>query len=240
MKTPTSSQLPSAANASQAARRLLWQSQVFLLAGLAAGVIAWLGYRAAALPAFAVVALWLAFAGFTWFFFRDPAPRVPSGANLAVAPAHGRVDCVETTIEPQFMGGACHRVSIFLSVFDVHVQNAPLDGKIIFSKHQPGSFLNAMNLDSARRNENILLGLESREWPGERVAIRPIAGLIARRIVSWVGVGDEVSRGQRLGLIQFGSRCDLYLPLTWSLVVKSGEQVRGGETIVARRYEAPQ
>jgi phosphatidylserine decarboxylase len=157
---------------------------------------------------------------------------------VVVAPAHGLVDCIEKTTEPEFLGSACHRVSIFLSVFDVHVQNAPVAGTIIFLKYQPGQFLSALKTESARCNENMLIGIESSERPDERIAVRQIAGLIARRVVSWVNRGDIVTRGQRLGLIQYGSRCDLYLPLSAQVSVKPGDKVVGGETVVARRTAA--
>jgi phosphatidylserine decarboxylase len=120
-------------------------------------------------------------------------------------------------------------------VFDVHVQNAPTAGRIVHLQHTPGQFLNAMNRESALRNENVLLGLESGERPGERLGIRLIAGVIARRIVPWVGVGDEVARGERLSLIQFGSRVELYFPLNYQVRVVVGNRVRGGETVVVER-----
>jgi phosphatidylserine decarboxylase len=145
---------------------------------------------------------------------------------------------VDETTEPEFLDGPCRRISIFLSVFDVHVQNAPVAGKVAFVKHRPGQFLSAFKTESAKCNENVLVGIESLEQPGERMAVRQIAGLIARRIVSWVGVGETVARGQRLGLIQFGSRCDLYLPLTAQIQVKPGDRVVGGETVVATRVSA--
>jgi phosphatidylserine decarboxylase len=180
-----------------------------------------------------VAGAWVLFSAVTFYFFRDPEPRVPTDSEAVVAPAHGLVDCVEETTEREFMGGPCRRISIFLSIFDVHVQTAPVAGKITFAKHQPGRFLNALKAASAQWNENILIGIESREQPGERMAVRQIAGVIARRVVSWVNVGDTVARGQRLGLIQFGSRCDLYLPLTAQIGVKLGERVVGGETVMA-------
>ena len=145
------------------------------------------------------------------------------------------MDCVDETTEPEFVGGACRRISIFLSIFDVHVQNAPVAGKITFIKRRPGRFLSALKTESAEFNESVLIGIESLEQPGEHMAVRQIAGVIARRIVSWVGVGDTVARGQRLGLIQFGSRCDLYLPLTANIRVQSGDRVVAGETVVATR-----
>lgn len=96
-----------------------------------------------------------------------------------------------------------------------------------------------MRAEAGQNNENLLIGIESHDLPGELIAVKPIAGLIARRIVSWVGIGEEVACGQRLGLIQFGSRCDLYLPLSWHPTVKPGDKVRGGETVVARRNTTP-
>ena len=98
------------------------------------------------------ISLWALFAGFTFYFFRDPNPMVPTGKNLVVSPGHGKVDVIDMTIEPDFIGGECRRVSIFLSVFDVHVQNAPVTGRVAFFKHTPGQYLNAMKTDSAKFN----------------------------------------------------------------------------------------
>jgi phosphatidylserine decarboxylase len=179
--------------------------------------------------------LWVLLSLFCLWFFRDPNPRVPLGAGLILSPAHGKVDLIDEVTEPDFMGGPCRRISIFLSVFDVHVQYAPAAGRIVHLQHKPGQFLNAMNHESALRNENVLVGLESSERPEERLGIRLIAGLIARRIVPWAGVGDEVSRGERLSLIQFGSRVELYFPLNYQVRVAVGNRVRGGESVVVER-----
>lgn len=181
-----------------------------------------------------LVGLWLLFALFTFYFFRDPNPMVPTGANLVIAPGHGKVDAVDTTTEPDFMGGECQRISIFLSVIDIHVQNAPVTGRVAFFKHTPGQYLNALNADSAKFNENVLLGLESVEPLGEKVGVRLIAGLIARRIVPWVGQNDAVQRGERISLIQFGSRVDVYLSRKARIKVKLGDKVIGGETVLAQ------
>ena len=222
-----------------AVRRVIVRAFGWLLVGLAgAGLAIWLK------PALAVVVLILggaslAFTVFTLYFFRDPNPTVPAEAAAIVAPAHGVVDCVEETTEPEFLGGACRRLSIFLSVLDVHVQNAPVAGRITLLRYQPGQFLSALRTDSARHNENMLIGIESSEAPGERIAVRQIAGLIARRVVTWASMGDHVTRSQRLGLIQYGSRCDLYLPLSAQVAVHRGDRVVGGETIVATRFPAP-
>ena len=218
-----------------AAQRVIGPALGWLLLWLAGGILALWLKSSFAVVALAVAGGWILFSVFTLHFFRDPTPRVPTAPEAVVAPAHGLVDCVEETTEPEFLGSACRRVSIFLSVFDVHVQNAPVGGKITFLKYQPGQFLSALKTESARCNENALIGIESSERPGERIAVRQIAGLLARRVLSWVSVGDSVARGQRLGLIQFGSRCDLYLPLSAQVTVKPGDKVVGGETVVANR-----
>jgi phosphatidylserine decarboxylase len=226
------------AKSSAAARRVIARALGGLLLWLAGAVVALWLKSSFGLVALAVAGMWVLFSVFTLYFFRDPEPRVPAAADAVVAPAHGLVDCVEESTEPKFMGGACRRVSIFLSVFDVHVQNAPVAGRIAFLQYQPGQFLSALKTDSATRNENMLIGIESSEGPGERIAVRQIAGMLARRVVSWVNVGDIVTRGRRLGLIQYGSRCDLYLPLTAQIRVAPGDRVVNGETVVATRGRA--
>lgn len=181
-----------------------------------------------------LLAMWAVFALFAFYFFRDPDPMVPTGKNLVIAPGHGKVDAVDTTTEPEFMGGECQRVSIFLSVIDIHVQTAPVNARVAYFKHTPGQYLNAMNADSAKFNENVLLGLESAEPPGEKIGVRLIAGLIARRIVPWVQMNDTVQRGERISLIQFGSRVDVYLSRNAKIKVKIGDRVIGGETVLAQ------
>jgi len=177
--------------------------------------------------------LWALFMIFTFYFFRDPDPMTPTGANLVIAPGHGKVDTVDTTTESEFMGGECQRISIFLSVFDVHVQNAPVTGTIAFFRHKPGQYLNALRADCAQFNENVLLGINSLEPAGTRVGVRLIAGLIARRIVPWVTQNDPVLRGERISLIQFGSRVEVYLPPGSKLKVQVGDRVVGGQTVLA-------
>jgi len=179
------------------------------------------------------LAIWLLFAIFTLYFFRDPTPRVPAGANLVVSPAHGKIDVVDTITEPQFMGGECQRISMFLSVFNVHVQYAPVGGKVTLLRYTMGQFLNALKAESAIHNENVLLGFEGSEPPGHKVGVRLIAGVIARRIVPFAQVGEEVARGERISLIQFGSRADVYLPLTAKIHCRLGDKVKGGETVLA-------
>jgi phosphatidylserine decarboxylase len=124
---------------------------------------------------------------------------------------------------------------MFLSVIDIHVQNAPVSGRVVSVTRTAGKFLNAMAADSALYNENVLIGLDSAQTPGEKIGVRLIAGVLARRIVPFVKAGDEVQRGQRISLIQFGSRCDLYLPLDYIVKVKVGDKVVGGETVMASK-----
>ena len=198
--------------------------------------VAWLGEHIAAFVltiSSALFGLWIIFTLFTFYFFRDPDPMTPTGANLVIAPGHGKVDVIDTTTEPDFIGGECRRISIFLSVFDIHVQNAPVTGKISYFKHTPGEYLNAMRTDCAQFNENVLIGIDSVEPRGEKVGVRLIAGLIARRIVPWIQQNDAVQRGERISLIQFGSRVDVYLPKRARIKVQLGDKVIGGETVIA-------
>jgi phosphatidylserine decarboxylase len=183
----------------------------------------------------ALAAVWMVFALFTVYFFRDPEPNPPPGPGLIVSPGHGLVDAVEQITEPQFMGGPCHRVSTFLSVIDIHVQNAPVAGKVVFFKATAGQFLSALKAESGLHNENVLLGFASSETPGEKIGVRLIAGVLARRIVPFVEMGDALGRGDRMSLIQFGSRCDLYLPLYYNIKVKPGDKVVGSQTVMAAK-----
>jgi phosphatidylserine decarboxylase len=180
-------------------------------------------------------AVWLLFILFTLYFFRDPVARVPTGPGLVVSPGHGKVDVVDRLDNVSYMGGPCHRISIFLSVINVHVQNAPVSGRISCVTHTPGKFVSALQSDCAAYNENVLIGFDSAEKPGEKVGLRLIAGVLARRIVPFVQPGDNLIQGERISLIQFGSRCDIYLPLEFKIKAKLGDVVVGGETVLATR-----
>ena len=219
--------------ATQAALRLILMALVGLLVIGAVGAVAVPKGRLGVAFFGGWAALWGLFAVFTLYFFRDPEARVPTGANLVVAPAHGKVDAIGSGTEPAFMGGDCHRISIFLSVMDVHVQNAPVSGKVACFKYTTGKFLNALKAESAIYNENVLLGFEASEPRGQKVGVRLIAGLIARRIVPFARLGDAVARGERIGLIQFGSRADVYLPRNARIKVRLNDHVAGGETVLA-------
>ena len=181
----------------------------------------------------AVFFLWILFSAFTLYFFRDPEPMTPTGTNLVISPGHGKVDVIDTVPENDFMGGECKRISIFLSVFNVHVQNAPVTGRVAFFKHTPGQYLSATSSDCAQFNENVFVGIDSVEPREEKIALRLIAGLIARRIVPWISQNDPIQRGERISLIQFGSRVDVYLPHSAKIKVKIGDRVVGGESVLA-------
>ncbi len=219
--------------ATKAAFKLILISLITVGVILAIGVIAVIAGTLVLSFAWVLIALWIFFALFTLYFFRDPTARVPTGANLVLSPGHGKVDVIDTTTEPLFMGGECQRISIFLSVIDIHVQNAPVSGKVSFFKYSVGQFLSALKTECATCNENVLLGFEASEPPGAKVGVRLLAGVLARRIVPFVQLGDEVARGDRISLIQFGSRAEVYLPRNAKIKVKLNDHVVGGETVLA-------
>jgi len=213
---------------------------ITLIAGGIVWTLVWLGAIGAIVVSVlltviapVLVGIWVLFCFFTLYFFRDPNPTVPNAPNAILSPAHGKVDVLDRTNEHEVMGGECHRISIFLSVIDVHVQNAPVTGKISFYKYTVGEFMNAVRSECALHNENVLLGFDSTDPRGLKMAVRLIAGVIARRIVPFVKLGDDVVKGERISLIQFGSRGDIYLPLNATVKVKVGDRVVGGETVLA-------
>lgn len=164
---------------------------------------------------------------FLWFF-RDPNREIPAETGLVVSPADGVVteaEWVETNL------GSKLRLSIFLSVFDVHVNRSPISGTVTIVEHREGRFMNAMNPESGISNEQTLIQIDG---GGYDVAFKQIAGLLARRIVCNLKVGDKVTRGDRMGLIKFGSRCDVLLPADATLMVKTGMRVKGGATVLAQ------
>lgn len=219
--------------ARKAAFKIIFWTLLVALALLAGIVLATIIGRHNVAIATAVSVAWVAFAAFTLYFFRDPTPTTPNIANAIVSPAQGKVDLMDETNEMEFLGGPCRRVSIFLSVIDVHVQRAPITGQVAFSKHKEGRFLSATKADCGEFNENVLLGFVSSELAGRKLAVRLIAGLIARRINVWAQSGESVNRGELIGLIQFGSRVHVYLPLDAKVHVKLGDHVKVGETLLA-------
>ncbi len=195
-----------------------------LLYALALGVVAALIWVLTHLIFLAVLPLLLA-AFFLWFF-RDPNRVIPSAPGQIVSPADGVVTAAEWMEMPS---GSRLRLSIFLNVFDVHVNRAPVSGVVKLYEFRKGQFMNAMNAESVLHNEQTLVLIDA---GGYEVGFKQIAGLLARRIVCRVRVGDRVERGQRIGLIKFGSRVDVLMPAEADLKVKTGTRVKGGSTVL--------
>ena len=169
---------------------------------------------------------------FYLWFFRDPQRAIPKGEGLVVSPADG---LVTETVRIDTPEGPRQRISIFLNVFDVHVNRSPIAGEVTSVRYQKGKFLNAMNQECAERNEQNIVTVRGE---GMEIVFKQIAGLIARRIVFNHVVGDKVERGQRVGLIKFGSRTDVILPGEAEIRVKTGQRVKGGSTIIAEMPES--
>ncbi len=168
------------------------------------------------------------------YFFRDPERVVPMREGLVVAPADGKISSVETVIPPMELGlgeDRRVRVSIFLSVFDVHINRAPVAGRVAKIIYSPGLFVNAAADKASEDNERNSVILEMPD--GQNIAVVQIAGLIARRIVTFVREGDRIGKGERFGLIRFGSRVDVYLPVGKTALVAVGQRAVGGETVIA-------
>lgn len=186
----------------------------------AALLVAWLTS-----PAWAVIPLLLA-AFFLWFF-RDPERVIPSEPGAVVSPADGKV----TDVSPVTVNGKpFKRISIFLNVFDVHVNRSPIAGVIRGAKYQEGKFLNAMDPRCAECNEQNTVTVEGE---GHTIIFKQIAGLLARRIVFTKNIGEKVERGERVGLIKFGSRIDVFMEPSAEIQVKAGDRVKGGTSVLA-------
>jgi len=191
-----------------------------LVPAMAAGAFGWA----------AVGALFGAAALFTGWFFRNPPRRVPDGPNLIVSPGDGRVLAVAEEEEPRFLKARAVRVSVFLSPLNVHINRTPCEGRVKTVAYAPGEFLVASRPEATLRNEQTAVLLETDA--GCRILCVQVAGYVARRIVCWLSEGERVERGERYGLIRFGSRMDLFLPLGTRMRVKAGERVTGGESII--------
>jgi len=186
-------------------------------------VTAWLGWPVVAFLGAVATA-------FSAWFFRNPARVVPQGANLVVAPGDGKVIAIEEEFEPRYLKERSLRVTIFLNVFDVHINRMPCDGVVEDVQYQPGLFLVASKPEATLRNEQNAVMIKTPE--DIKVLCVQVAGLIARRIVCWSSPRDRAIRGERYGLIRFGSRMDTFLPLDTKLRVSLGERVKGGESIL--------
>lgn len=169
--------------------------------------------------------------GWVFYFFRDPE-RTPAaaGPDWILSPADGKITHIELVEEPHFIAGQARRISIFLSLFDVHVQRSPYHGMVEFLCYESGGFTPAF-LKDTHDNESNFIGLQTPRGP---VGVKQIVGILARRIVCWPKLGDRLETGQRLGLIKFGSRVDLFLPPDVEVVAHLGQQVYGGQSVLAR------
>lgn len=173
---------------------------------------------------FTIIALWVA------YFFRDPERTGERGSHLVVAPADGKLIMITEVDEPKFLGGRATRLSIFMNVFNVHVNRYPVDGVVQYVNYNPGKFLNAAAEKSSIENEQSSVGIESGQ---HRILVRQIAGLIARRIVTYSRKGEQVKQGDRMGLIRFGSRVDVFVPADAEVKVKLGTLTTAGTTVLA-------
>lgn len=208
----------------------LYEGRHFLVPSLIGSVffgwlaMDWAAYLVVAIPC-ALVFLFCA------NFFRDPDRRIAPGEDIVVAAADGLVDTIEEVEETEVLHTRCIRVSIFLNVFSVHVNRAPIGGKITFQKHHPGTYLDARHPYCHQKNEALTWAFTNAK---ATLVVRQITGAIARRIVPWSRTGDVVDKGHRFGMIRFGSRTDIFLPLGTELLVKVGDQVEGGSSLLAK------
>jgi phosphatidylserine decarboxylase len=196
------------------------------LAGLVATAV-WAWYLT---PVFAAVLV------FVVAFFRDPTRQVPTEAGAVVAPADGRITEVTEAVEPQFLETRAHKIGIFMSLVSVHVNRSPCAGRVEAVVHRPGRFLDARDPAASAENESTAMVIAEAEGRGARVLLRQVAGVLARRIVCAAAVGDRLQRGQRIGMIKFGSRAEVHVPVEagFDVAVKIGDRVKAGETILGR------
>ena len=166
---------------------------------------------------------------FTLYFFRDPARKTPQGENLIISPADGKIILIEKVQENEFFKGPVRKISIFMSAFNVHVNRNPIDGKVVFFNYKKGSFHQAFKDDASYENEQTIIGVENKKI---KILFKQIAGIFARRIVCYIREGNEVKQGEKFGLIKFGSRMDVFMPLSVEIKVSLKQKVKAGETIL--------
>ena len=179
----------------------------------------------------------LALAALTLFFFRDPERKVPQGKDLILSPADGKVMDISEVEEEKFLRSRVKVVKIFMSIFNVHVQRSPVKGKVEWIKYEPGNFMAAYTEEASGGNENNLIGIQKSDKPAfnrDRILVKQVAGRVARRICCWCKKGDNLIAGQRIGMIRFGSRAEVYLPQEIEIKVKKGDKVVGGETLLGK------
>jgi phosphatidylserine decarboxylase len=171
---------------------------------------------------------------YTLAFFRDPDREVPADPGSVVAAADGAIADIVEVEEYDVLKTKTRRVGIFLSIFDVHTNRAPIDGRVIYREHREGLCVDARRADCSEKNESMTWAFANSR---ATIVVRQLTGAIARRIVGWAQMGDELKKGDRFGMIRFGSRTEVYLPLTATVLVKVGDHVSGGSTIIARLPE---
>lgn len=174
--------------------------------------------------------------GLIVWFFRDPRRVVPEGEGVVVSPADGTVSSIDELPHDEFVGGPAVQIGIFLSIFNVHINRAPIASRVIGLRYRTGKFLNALRPESARENEQLAIRLQGLESPHRRMVVRQIAGAIARRIVCWLKPGDDLAAGERVGMIKLGSRTEIVLPQEQGLEigVQVGDKVQAGSSVLAR------
>lgn len=175
--------------------------------------------------------VWVVLIAYTFAFFRDPERVPPADPDAVVAAADGVVADIVETEETEVLKARQKRVGIFLSVFDVHTNRAPVDGRVTYRQHREGLCLDARSTECSDKNESMTWAFQNGR---ATIVVKQLTGAIARRIVGWSKVGDEVKKGERFGMIRFGSRTEVYLPLDATVLVKVGDRVVGGATIIAR------
>jgi len=170
--------------------------------------------------------------GLTTLFFRNPPRKIKPDADIAFAPADGRIIAIEEVYESEFLSRKCIKVSIFMSIYNIHVNRYPVSGKITYTKYHPGKYLVARHPKSSELNEHQSTAIKKLD--GVEIMIKQIAGTVARRLICYAKVGDEATQGDDIGFIRFGSRVDLFLPLQAEICVKINEHVKGNQTLMAR------
>jgi phosphatidylserine decarboxylase len=171
---------------------------------------------------------------YTLAFFRDPEREVPADPSSVVAAADGAIADIVEVEEGDVLKTKMRRIGIFLSIFDVHTNRAPIEGRVIYREHREGLCVDARRADCSKKNESMTWAFANSR---ATIVVRQLTGAIARRIVGWSQIGDELKKGDRFGMIRFGSRTEVYLPLTATVLVKVGDHVSGGSTIIARLPE---
>jgi phosphatidylserine decarboxylase len=200
------------------------------IAALAAAFAVVFAFRRGAVVLWIVAAVFVVIALWVGYFFRDPERTGNRGEHLVVAPADGRIVHITEVDEPAFIHGRARRISIFMNVFNVHVNRYPVSGTVKYVHYNPGKFLNAAVEKSSLENEQRTVGIEAGP---HRILVRQIAGLIARRIVTYSREGEQVEQGERMGLIRFGSRVDVFVPPDSKVHIKVGDVTVAGTTVIA-------